>query len=60
MKYISGNEAFFDDEKELYYAYVGLNKPNKPLIATYYGNTPSVAIKAANDAAKALNALYGE
>ncbi len=54
-KYKAGNESFLDDEKELYYAYVGLNKPNMPLIAAYYGNTPSLAIKAANEAARLLN-----
>ena len=59
-KYTYSKEAFFDDEKELYYAYVGLNKPKMPLIAAYYGNTPSLAIKAANEAAKLLNVLYSE
>lgn len=54
-KYISSNESFYDEDKQLYYAYLGLNKADMPLIATYYGTNPSIAIKAANEAAKMLN-----
>ena len=54
-KYISSNESFYDEDKQLYYAYLGLNKPNMPLMAAYYGITPIKAILAAKEAANTLN-----
>lgn len=54
-KYISGDYAFFDDEKELYYCYVGFNNPKMSLELSVYGNTPGIAKQKAEALVKILN-----
>jgi len=54
-KYISGDYAFYDDEKELFYVYVGLDNETMDLFASIYGNTKSTAIENGQKAAAALN-----
>lgn len=56
-RFVSGKEAFLDDEKELYYCYIGINDSNKSLQYLAYGNTPSVAVDRAKSIADILNAL---
>jgi len=59
-KFIAGKEAFFDDEKELYYCYIGVNDSNKSLQYMAYGNTPQVAIQRAESLCHILNSLDGQ
>lgn len=55
--FISGGEAFYDDEKMLYYCYIGINDSNKSLQYTAYGTTEKEAIDRAASLAYILNSL---
>lgn len=56
-KFICGKEAFLDDEKELYYCYIGVSDSNKSLQYLAYGNTPSTAIQRAESLCYILNSI---
>lgn len=51
----SGKESFYDDEKELFYCYVGVKDSNRTLFAAVYGNTPVTALKNAIKLSDLLN-----
>lgn len=55
--FISAPEAFYDDEKILYYCYVGINDTNKSLQYTAYGKTEKEAIERAASLAYLLNSV---
>jgi hypothetical protein len=54
-EYTSGKESFYDDEKELYFCYVGLKNKERTLFAAVYGNTPNTALNNAEILAEKLN-----
>jgi len=57
-KFISGDHAFFDDERELYYVHVGLDDKDRTLYAAIYGQTEVKAIERADVIAIALNQFF--
>lgn len=56
-KYISGKEAFYDEDRKLHYCYVGFDQPGKPLEMLVFGNTARRAIYKAAMYAQLLNEL---
>jgi hypothetical protein len=53
--YISGNEAFYDEEKELWYCYIGKNNQKKTLRFSVWAKGKFLAIKLARLYCKLLN-----
>lgn len=43
MKYVIGEEVFFDEDNQLYYRYIGIDDKNKTLVATAWGKTEEEA-----------------
>lgn len=57
MIFIHGNDAFYDDEKMLFYCHVGVNDSNMSLQYTAYGKTKEEAIQRAVSLTYILNSL---
>lgn len=55
--FISGREAFYDDDKILFYCYIGIDDANKSLQYTAYGKTEQEAIERAASLAYLLNSV---
>jgi len=54
-KYIASGVAHYDEEKLLYYCYVGENKPSMPLLYTCWGTKAAQARANAKNLADLLN-----
>lgn len=55
--FISGNEAFYDDDKILYVCHVGINDTNMSLQYDAYGKTEQEALERAASLAYLLNSV---
>ena len=53
----SGKIAFYDDEKMLYYCYIGVDDKNQTLVAAAYGQTEEDAISNALAITSLLNKI---
>jgi hypothetical protein len=55
QKYVPAAEAFYDEDQQLYYAYVGVDNSKRTLALSAWGKTPEEAVQRAEWVAEALN-----